>query len=131
VSGESGPRGPAAHEALERVFGAEARCSACAAVVAGYRVLTLFLHDHAVTRACCDACYDDALAGEYSARGEVLILDFDAFVARFGCPGPRPRPTPVDRALVALMRDPELTGLSPGSECHARRRGAAPYRITA
>lgn len=131
MSGESTRQPHEVHEALERVFGDRTRCSACVEERTDYRVLTLFLHDHAVVRAYCPGCYEDAVDGEYAARGESLVLDFDAFVARFGCPGPRPRPSAVDRALLALVRDPGLTGLSPASECFARRRGAAPYRVTA
>lgn len=131
MSGESAPRPHEAHEALERAFGERTTCSTCAEEVDDYRVVTLFLHDHAVVRACCPGCYDDALEGDYAARSASLVLDYDAFVARFGCPGPRPRPSAVDRALLALVRDPALSGLSPASECAARRRGPPPYRIAA
>jgi len=131
MSGESSTRTEPAHEPLERVFGERTRCSACLAESEGYRVLALFLHDHAIVRAYCPECYGSAAEGDYSTRGESVVLDFDAFVARFGCPGPRPRATAVDRALLALMRDSELSGLWPASECFARRNGPAPFRFTA
>ncbi|NOT34833.1 MAG: hypothetical protein HOP12_11780 [Candidatus Eisenbacteria bacterium] len=131
MSGEATRREATARESLERAFGESAHCSACAAAVADYRVVALFLHEGVVVRAYCRACYDDALAGEYGARGEGLLLDYDAFVERFGAAGPRPRVSPVDRALFGLMRDSNLASLTPATECLARRRGTAPYRFAA
>jgi len=132
MSGESVPRTTAGGEALERAFGARAVCNACAAPVADYRVIALFLHETAVVRAYCAGCYPAAADGEYHAAGDGLILDYAGFTARFGAPGPPPpSATPADRRLVALVRDPALRALSPPSEALARKRSAAPYPVRA
>lgn len=132
MSGESVPRTTAGLEPLERVFGARAVCNACAASVAEYRVVALFLHDTAVVRAYCAACYPAAADGDYHAGGDGMILDYAGFAARFGAPGPPPpRATPVDRLLAALVRDPGLRMLSPPNEAFARKRSRAPYAIRA
>jgi hypothetical protein len=121
-----------ASTALERVFGPRAVCNACAAAVAEYRVVALFLHDTAVIRAYCASCYPAATEGEYRAGGDGLVLDYADFAGRFGAPGPPPPPaTSADRALAALVRDPTLRRLSPPSEAFARRRGSSPYRVGA
>ena len=132
MSGESTARAAAVREPLERVFGARATCNACGATVADYRVVALFLHETAVVRAYCEDCYPDATDGEYHAGGDGLILDYTAFAARFGAPGPQPPAvTPVDRTLSALMRDPALRALSPPNEAFARKRSRAPYAVRA
>jgi hypothetical protein len=132
VSGESTPRATAGTEPLERVFGAQAVCNACAARVGDYRVIALFLHETAVVRAYCGHCYPAAAEGDYHAGGDGLLLDYAAFAARFGAPGPPPPPaTPVDRLLAALVRDPALRALSPGSEAFARKRRQVPYPVRA
>jgi hypothetical protein len=119
-----------AAEALERVFGPSARCNACVAAVADYRVVTLFLHETAVVRAYCPHCYPAAADGDYHAGGDGLLMDYTGFAARFGPPGPPPPPsTPVDRLLTALIRDPALRRLSPASEALARRRRRVPYPV--
>ena len=130
MSGESAPRTAVGSEPLDRVFGAEAACNACGARVAGYRVVALFLHETVVVRAYCPRCYPAAADGDYHAGGDGLTLDYPAFAARFGAPGPPPPPTtPVDRMLAALVRDPALRLLSPGSEAVARRRRLSPYPV--
>jgi hypothetical protein len=132
MSGESTPRATAGNEALERVFGAEAACNACASRVGDYRVVVLFLHDTAVVRAYCGHCYPAAAEGDYRAGGDGLLLGYAAFAARFGAPGPPPPPaTPVDRMLAALVRDPALRRLSPPSEALARKRRRSPYPVRA
>jgi hypothetical protein len=132
MSGESTPRATAGPEALERVFGARAKCNACAAPVDDYRVVALFLHETAVVRAYCGQCYPAAAEGDYHAGGDGLLMDYAAFAARFGAPGPPPPPaTPVDRKLAALVRDPALRLLSPGSEAFARKRRRSPYPLRA
>jgi hypothetical protein len=132
MSGESVPRTAAGLEPLERVFGARAVCNACGEPVAEYRVVALFLHETAVIRAYCAGCYPDATDGEYHAGGDGLILDYASFAARFGAPGPPPpAATPVDRILAALVRDPALRMLWPGSEAYARKRRFSPYPIRA
>jgi len=132
MSGESTARAMVAATALERVFGAQAVCNACAAAVPEYRVVALFLHDTTVIRAYCASCYPAATEGEYRADGDGLVLDYGDFAGRFGAPGPPPPPaTSVDRALAALVRDPTLRWLSPPSEAFARRRGSVPYPVRA
>jgi hypothetical protein len=132
VSGESAPRPVAAAEPLDRVFGETARCSTCGVAVAGYRVVALFFHQTAAIRAYCPGCYPAATEGDYHAGGDGLILDFATFAARFGAPGPPPPPvTPVDRVLLALVRDSSLRSLSPANEVFARKRGRPPYVVRA
>lgn len=132
MSGESAPRVAVGSEPLERVFGAEAACNACGTRVADYRVVALFLHETAAIRAYCARCYPAAADGDYRAGGDGLLLDYAAFAARFGAPGPPPPPTtPVDRRLAALVRDPALRLLAPGSEAVARRRRLVPYPVRA
>ncbi len=132
MSGESTPRSMVAAAALERVFGTRAVCNACAASVADYRVVALFLHDTAVVRAYCGPCYPAAAEGTYWAGGDGLLLDYAGFAARFGAPGPPPPPaTWVDRVLAALVRDPALRGLSPANEAFARKRRQVPYPVRA
>lgn len=132
MSGESAPRAGGGAEPLDRAFGATARCSTCGATVAGYRVVALFYHETAAIRAYCATCYPDATEGDYHAAGDGLILDFATFAARFGAPGPPPPPvTPVDRLLLALVRDPALRSLSPANEVFARKRGRPPYVVRA
>ena len=132
MSGESVARATAGTETFERVFGANATCNACAAQVPDYRVIALFLHETAVVRAYCAACYPAAADGDYQAGGDGLILDYATFAARFGAPGPPPpAATPVDRMLAALVRDPTLRALSPPNEAFARKRSPAPYPVRA
>jgi hypothetical protein len=130
VSGESAPRATAGSESLERVFGAAATCNACGARVTEYRVVALFLHETAAIRSYCARCYPAAADGDYRAGGDGLLIDYPAFAARFGAPGPPPPPTtPVDRMLAALVLDPALRLLAPGSEAVARRRRIVPYPV--
>ena len=130
MSGESSPRATAGTEALARAFGERAACNACAASVADYRVVVLFLHQTVAVRAYCSDCYPAAADGDYHAGGDGLLLDYAGFAERFGAPGPPPPPmTPVDRMLAALVRDPALRSLSPGSEAVARRRRQSPYPV--
>jgi hypothetical protein len=132
MSGESAPRATAGAEPLERAFGARAVCNACALPVESYRVVALFLHETAVVRAYCAACYAAAAEGDYHAGGDGMIIDFAGFATRFGSPGPPPPPaTPVDRMLTCLVRDPALRTLSPASEAFARKRREVPYRVRA
>jgi hypothetical protein len=132
MSGESTPRATAGAEPLERAFGARAVCNACAASTDGYRVVATFLHEMAVVRAYCAACYPAAADGDYHAGGDGLILDYAGFAARFGAPGPPPPPvSPVDRMLASLVRDPTLRALSPASEAFARKRRLIPYQVRA
>lgn len=132
MSGESVARATAGAETFERVFGARATCNACAVQVPDYRVIALFLHETAVVRAYCAACYPAAADGDYHAGGDGLILDYATFAARFGAPGPPPpAATPVDRMLAALVRDPALRALLPPSEAFARKRSPAPYPVRA
>jgi len=132
MSGESTPRANAGAEALERAFGTRAVCNACAAPVEDYRVVAMFLHETAVVRAYCAHCYPAAAGGEYHAGGDGVPMDYADFAARFGAPGPPPPPaTPVDRMLAALLRDPPLRLLSPGSEAFARKRRQVPYPVRA
>jgi hypothetical protein len=131
LSGEATPR-PQDPLALERAFGERARCNACGVEVDRYRVIALFLHDLAVVRAYCAACYPTACDGEYHAGGDGLLLDYAAFAQRFGAPGPPPPPpSPVDRRLGTLIRDGRLTRLVPPSEALARRSRVTPYRVHA
>jgi len=89
-----------------------------------------FLHGTAAVRAYCPHCYPAAADGDYHAQGDGLLLDFAAFAARFGAAGPPPPPaTPVDRLLIALIRDAALARLSPASEAVARRRRRVPYPV--
>jgi hypothetical protein len=130
VSGEASTRETPGTAALERAFGERARCNACSVAVADYRVVALFLHETAVVRAYCPDCYGAAADGDYFARGDGLVLGYPEFAARFGPPGPPPRPAgPVDRLLTALVRAPEVRSLSPASEAVARRRRQMPYRF--
>ena len=130
MSGESAPRTTAGAEALERAFGPRAVCNACAAPVEDYRIVALFLHETAVVRAYCARCYPAAADGEYHAGGDGLLIDYAGFALRFGAPGPPPPPaTPVDGMLAALIRDPGLRLLSPGSEAFARKRRQVPYPV--
>ncbi|TMQ70848.1 MAG: hypothetical protein E6K81_11575 [Candidatus Eisenbacteria bacterium] len=130
MSGESAPRATVGSESLERAFGGTAACNACGARVAEYRVVALFLHETAAIRAYCARCYPAAADGDYHAGGDGLRLDYAAFAARFGAPGPPPPPTtPVDRMLAALVADPALRLLAPGSEAVARRRRRVPYPV--
>lgn len=132
MSGEATPRATGGSEVLERAFGARAICNACRAAVEGYRVVVLFLHDTALVRAYCPDCYPAAADGDYRAGGDGMLLDYAAFAARFGAPGPPPPPaTPVDRMLAALVRDPALRRLSPPSEALARKRLHVPYPVRA
>jgi hypothetical protein len=131
VSGESTRSTTSDVAAFEHAFGDEATCNRCRERIREYRVLAVFLHDTVAVRAYCAACYEAALEGEYHARGDGVILDYAAFVERFGNAGPPPPPcTPVDRALRALICDPELLSLIPPSEALARRTGEMPYRFT-
>lgn len=130
MSGEATPReGTRAPETLDRAFGTRAICNRCGEAVGDYRVIARFLHDVASVRAYCPGCYDEALDGRHDARGDGLWLGFDEFAARFGMPGPRPKPSAVDRTLAALLRRGDLRMLSPSSECLARRRGGPPWRF--
>jgi hypothetical protein len=130
MSGEATHRIAGSAAALERAFGADASCNRCAARIAAYRVVAVFLHDTAAVRAYCHDCYPVAVDGSYFARGSGQVLDYAAFSERFGSPGPAPPPaTPVDRILAALVRDPALVSLSPPSEAGARRLGTTPYRF--
>jgi hypothetical protein len=93
-------------------------------------VVALFLHGMGSVRAYCARCYPSAAEGDYHAGGDGLLLSYAEFAARFGAPGPEPPPaTPVDRMLAALVRDPALRLLSPGSEAVARRRRLTPYAV--
>ena len=132
MSGESSPRQATAHEPLERAFGERARCSDCGAEAENYRIMVLFFHQTAAVRAYCRACYPAATEGDYHANGDGMLMDFATFVARFGPAGPPPPPvTPVDRVLLALVRDPSLRALSPANEAFARKRGPSPHAVSA
>lgn len=132
MSGESTPRDLATREELERVFGATARCSGCGAAVEHYRIMALFFHQTAAVRAYCRVCYPSATEGEYHARGDGMMLDYATFASRFGPPGPPPPPvSPADRVLLALVSDASLATLAPANEAFARKRGRAPYAISA
>ncbi len=129
MSGEATSQRATAPEALERAFGAQAVCNRCAARVADYRVVALFLHDTAAVRAYCRECYRQ-VEGEYHAAGDGLLMSYDEFARRFGAPGPVPPPaTPVDRLLARLMARPELRRLVPPSEALAKRTRATPYQF--
>jgi hypothetical protein len=129
MSGESTPRTAVGVEDLERTFGEAATCNRCGKSVAAYRVIATFLHDTAAVRAYCAVCYPD-VAGEYWAYGSGFLIGYEEFARRFGAPGPAPPPaTPVDRGLIALMREPGLRTLVPPSETLARRTGKAPYHF--
>lgn len=130
MSGESTPRATASAVAFERAFGDAAVCNRCAKRAAGYRVIATFLHDTVAVRAYCPECYDVAIAGEYHARGDGVVLDYSGFAERFGAAGPPPPPcTPADRFLAGLIRDPAVEFLAPPSESLARRTRSMPYRI--
>jgi hypothetical protein len=132
VSGEATPRPAPGPEALDRAFGSSARCNRCGDAAEEYRVIALFLHERALLRAYCRACYPAAIEGEYHARGDGALLEWDEYARRFGAPSPSPpRTTGADRTLAALLRVPGLSFLAPPSECHARRRGGPPYRVEA
>jgi hypothetical protein len=130
VSGESTRSATANVAAFERAFGARARCNRCEASVADYRVLAVFLHDTVAVRAYCPACYEQAIEGEYHARGDGMTLDYAGFSERFGAAGPPPPPcTPVDRMLRTLLHDSSLRFLAPPSEALARRSRTTPYQF--
>ncbi len=130
MSGESTRSGTANAIAFERAFGERARCNRCEASVGDYRVLAVFLHDTVAVRAYCAACYEQAIEGEYHARGDGVTLGYAGFVERFGAAGPPPPPcTPVDRVLRTLIRDAALCYLAPPSEALARRSRTTPYQF--
>jgi hypothetical protein len=127
MSGESTSRSITAPEAMERAFGASAVCNRCGERVSEYRVVAHFLHDTAVVRAYCQACYPKS-EGQYHAAGDGLLLGYDEFARRFGAPGPRPpEATRVDRTLARLVANADVLRLVPPSEALAKRRRATPY----
>jgi hypothetical protein len=127
MSGESTSRSITAPEAMERAFGPTAVCNRCGEQTGDYRVVAHFLHDTAVVRAYCRACYP-RVEGEYHASGDGLLLTYDEFARRFGAPGPPPPvATRVDRLLARLLGSPEVMRLVPPSEALAKRRRALPY----
>ena len=127
VSGESTARPATASEALDRAFGDTAVCNVCEERTPGYRVIAQFLHDTVAVRAYCPACYP-RIEGEYHARGDGFITDYNRFSRRFGSPGPPPPPaTRVNRILLRLLGVPDLRRLVPASEALAKRALAVPY----
>ena len=129
MSGEATSQRTAAPEALERAFGTQAVCNRCAAPVADYRIVALFLHQTAALRAYCRECYGQ-VEGEYHAAGDGVLMSYDEFARRFGAPGPIPPPaTPVDRILARFMADPDLRRLVPPSEALAKRTQVTPYQF--
>ena len=127
MSGESTGRQTTAPEALERAFGDRAACNRCGERAAAYRVGAHFLHDTAVVRAYCRACYP-RVDGQYHAGGDGLLLSYEEFARRFGAPGPVPPPvTRVDRLLARLVGSPDVARLVPPSEALAKRTRSKPY----
>ena len=129
MSGESTRQSASAGEDLETVFGEKATCNRCVMRWPGYRVIVSFFHDLAAIRAYCPTCYELATEGEYYAAGDGLLLTAEAFARRFGAPDAAAADTTINRLLGALVRDPALRELVPGSEAAARRLGHTPYRF--
>ena len=129
MSGESTRKAAPGGEDLERVFGEKATCNRCVMRWPGYRVIVSFYDDLAAIRAYCPTCYELAAEGEYHAAGDGLLLAAESYAQRFGAPGAANASTSINRLLAALVRDPALRELVPGTEAAARRLGQTPYRF--
>lgn len=129
MSGESTRKSTPRGEDLDHVFGEKATCNRCVMRWPGYRVIVTFYHDLAAIRAYCPTCYPLATEGEYHAAGDGLLLAAESYAQRFGAPGAPATATSISRLLAALVRDPALRELVPGTEAAARRLGQKPYRF--